>query len=695
MSASQTSQQPASQQPATQKPATQQPPAQNPPADQPPQQPVFRTGINFVRVDAIVTDKQGNPVIDLKQADFEVFEDGKPQSIETFRFVKADGAAPVEAQRPIRTRQDEEQAASNEDSRIFVFFLDDYNVRLGNSMAARKPLVDFVQNSIGANDLLAVMYPLTPIDAVTLTRDHQSVIRVLSTFEGRKYNYEPRNATEQRYALYPAETVERIRRQVSLSAIQGVSIKLGALREGRKALIVVSEGYTALLPPQLRDPVATMPGMGNPNRRNPRAGDNSITEDRAEFVGQLDVQQEMQDVFNAANRSNTAIYTVDPRGLATGEFDIDQNVGFQRSNSSLRQTQDTLRVLADETDGRAFVNRNDFGKAMKQIVTDSSAYYLLGYNSSQAPQDGKFHEIKVRVKRSGADVRSRKGYWALTMADAARTVAAAKPGPPPAVSKALSSISEPSSRTRLVRTWVGTTRGDNGKTHVTFVWEPIAAMPGVRREIPTSVSLIAAAPDGATVWRGNVPEAPAPAATTGTSANGSSGTAAAAPPPPSGYAVSFDAPPGRLQFRMSVNGATGPIDSDDREVTVPDLTAAEVVFGTPRVYIARTPREFQIINKDPDALPTASRDFRRTDRMVIRVEAFGPGNAAVATTAKLLNKQGTRMAEIPVNITAPGQPRMIDFPLSSLAAGEYLLELTAASEGLQSATELIPFRVGG
>jgi VWFA-related protein len=721
MSASQT-QQTASQQPAPQQPAAQQPPQtppdQPPPQQPPPQQPpVFRTGISFVRVDAIVTDKQGNPVVDLKQTDFDVLEDGKPQTIETFRFVKADGAAPVEAQRPIRTRADEETAAANEDSRIFVFFLDDYHVRLGNSMAARKPLVDFVQNSIGANDLLAVMYPLTPIDAVTLTRDHQSVIRVLSTFEGRKFNYEPRNATEQRYALYPAETVERIRRQVALSAIEGLSVKLGALREGRKAVIVVSEGYTAMLPPQLRDPVATMPGFGNPNRRNPTAGDNSMLEDRAEFSGQLDVQQEMQDVFNAANRSNTALYTVDPRGLATGEFDIDQNVGFQKSNASLRQTQDTLRVLADETDGRAFVNRNDFGKAMKQIVSDSSAYYLLGYNSTQAPQDGKFHEIKVKVKRGGTEVRSRKGYWALTTADAARTAASAtKLGPPPAVSKALSSITEPSSRARLIRTWVGTTKGDNGKTRVTFVWEPIAAMPGVRREMATSVALIAAAPDGATVYRGNVPDAAAPAsngsasngsasngsASNGSASNGSaanggpSSTASPAPAPPSGYAVTFDAPPGRLQFRMSVNGANGPLDSDDREVIVPDLTSAEVIFGTPRVYIARTPREFQTINKDPNALPTASRDFRRTDRMVIRIDAYGPGNAVVATAAKLLNKQGARMADVPVNAPATaGQSNLIDFPLASLAAGEYLLELTATSEGLPPATELIPFRVGG
>ena len=74
--------------------------------------------------------------------DFEVLEDGKPQTVETFRLIKVDArGARVTPQRAIRTRDDEETAAADEDSRIFVFFLDDYHVRLGNSMAARKPLV--------------------------------------------------------------------------------------------------------------------------------------------------------------------------------------------------------------------------------------------------------------------------------------------------------------------------------------------------------------------------------------------------------------------------------------------------------------------------------------------------------------------------------------------------------------------------
>jgi VWFA-related protein len=658
-------------------PAEQQKPAEQPPPQQP-QQPTFRAGINFVRVDVIVSDKTGAPVSDLKQTDFEVLEDGKPQTIEQFRLIKIDSSAPVETTRAIRSRADEEAAAADEDARIFVFFLDDYHVRLGNSMAARKPMSEFIQNNLSVRDLVAVMYPLTPIDAVTLTRDHQSVIRALERFEGRKFNYEPRNSIEERYALYPAEVVERIRRQVALSAVEGLAVKLGALREGRKAIIMVSEGFTSVLPPQLRDPVASMPGMGNPNRRNPMAGVGNINEDRADFMGQVDIQQEMRDVFNAANRNNTAIYTVDPRGLATGEFDINENVALTRSNDSLRQTQDTLRVLADETDGRAIVNRNDLAKAMKQIVTDSSAYYLLGYNSSQAPQDGKFHEIRVRVKRPGMQVRSRKGYWALTAAEA--TVATApKVGPPPAVNRALASIAEPA-RGRFVRTWVGTAPGANGKTRVTLVWEPVPAAPGVRRETATSVSLIAAAPDGETYFRGRVPETDPPA--------GSSGPAS----------VTFEVPPGKLQLRMAIGGGANgtTLDNDDREIVVPDLTVPEVLLPTPRVYVARTGREYQTLVKDSNALPTANREFRRTDRLIVRALALAPQGAPVTVTSRLLNKQGQKMVDLPVTAaSAAGEPYVVDFPLSSLAPGEYLLELSAASAGQQPKTELIAFRLEG
>ena len=158
--------------------------------------------------------------------------------------------------------------------------------------------------------------------------------------------------------------------------------------------------------------------MSNPGgRSSPMTGENSPREETAAFFAQSDLYSQMRDVFTAANRNNAAIYSLDPRGLTPFEFGIDEAVGPNQDRRTLQMTQDTLRSLADETDGRAIVNRNDLLPGLAQIVRDSSFYYLLGYNSTQAPSDGKFHQITVRLKRRGLDVRARKGYWALTAED--------------------------------------------------------------------------------------------------------------------------------------------------------------------------------------------------------------------------------------------------------------------------------------
>ena len=148
-----------------------------------------------------------------------------------------------------------------------------------------------------------------------------------------------------------------------------------------------------MLPPQLRTADASMGPMGNSAAAIPMTGENSQREETAAFFGESDLYSQLRDVFTAANRNNTAIYSLDPRGLTPFEFGIDEAVGPNQDRRSLRMTQDTLRSIADETDGRAIVNRNDLAPGLAQIVRDSSYYYLLGYNSTQAPTDGKFHEI--------------------------------------------------------------------------------------------------------------------------------------------------------------------------------------------------------------------------------------------------------------------------------------------------------------
>src|SRR5213075_1949348 len=121
-----------------------------------------------------------------------------------------------------------------------------YHVRRGASMAVRGQLAQFVQTNLGPSDMIGVMYPLESTASVRMTRNHSAVTRGLQQFIGRKFEYEPKNQYEESYAHYPTEVVEKIRNQVSLSALKALIVHMGTLQEGRKALILVSEGYTSL-----------------------------------------------------------------------------------------------------------------------------------------------------------------------------------------------------------------------------------------------------------------------------------------------------------------------------------------------------------------------------------------------------------------------------------------------------------------
>ncbi len=685
-------QQPASPPPASPPPASapQQPamvqptPAgQQPAADpQQPPPPRIRTGINYVRVDVFVTDKAGEPVLDLTKDEFTLAEDNKPQSIDAFSVVKVDSVATaVESGPPraIRNDFDEEREAQRPDVRLFVILLDDYHVRRGNDMSVRKPLIEFVQNQLAPADMVAIMYPLTPVTDLRFSRDRDATIRAISAFEGRKFDYRPRNMFEEQYAMYPASVVERVRNQVAMDALKGAAVKMGGLREGRKSIIYVSEGLTTMLPAQLNDPNASQPGVNNPYR-----GRTNVPQptDMQMLTATADLNSDMSRVFADCNRQNTSIYAVDPRGLAVFEYGINEAVGLTQDATGLRLSLDTLHALANNTDGRAIVNRNDLAAVMKQIIRDSSGYYLLGYNSTQAPTDGKFHGIKVNVKRRGVDVRARKGYWAYSTEDVARANAiASKPEAPTAVSSALKDLATPA-RDRAAQFWIGTARAENGATRVTFLWEPAPPIPGQPVEAPAArVSLTALSRDGRPLYRAKVPEEPA--APTG--APTAVGVA-------EGGVTSFEVPPGQLDLRIVVEGSRGQvIDSVARQLTVPDYTKVQVSFGTPRVYRVRTVPELQALRAKPDAVPTVDREFSRTDRLHIRLDSYAPGGVTPVVTARLLNRGGTSMSNLQVQ-TPPGRSAEIDLPLSALAAGEYLIEVNAKTES-GTAQEMIAFRV--
>ncbi len=653
--------------------------------------PVFRAGINVVRVDAIVTDGDGNHVSDLQASDFEVYEDGVLQTVESFDLVEISAIAALDAEPPggISNRNDVEREAARADVRVFVIFFDDYHVRWGNGQRASMQITEFLQKNLIPTDLVAVMYPLTPLIDLRFTRDHERIIDQVNNWYGRKYDYEPLNVFEQEYVYYPTETVELIRNAVSLSAINALTIHLGGIRESRKNVLLVSEGYTYYVPPELRGGSAILgPNQG----QTPVAGDSllgtNMYEDSQQVFAKAAMYEDLKRLYSSANRFNTAFYTLDPRGLAVFEFDLtsraQSSIGLRDNTEFLRDTQDTLRLLADQTDGRAIVNQNDFIPGLDQMLRDASAYYLLAYNSALGPTDGEFHEIEVRVKRDGVKVRNRPGYWAMSERDVRRALEGPSKEPPRAIDRALNSLAEPR-RGYLVKSWVGTSRGDNGRTKVTFVWEPTRGQSG-RDEVPARVLVTAMGESGGSSYRGRVPE-PEGASGRGLAASKAGADGTERP------MVSFEADPGTLQMSLAVEGETGEvIDRTRDEIEIPDFTGPDLVLSTPAFFRARNNLEWQQVVTDWDAIPAVARDFRRTERILLRVEAYAPGTTEPDVTAWLLNRQGTRMFPLVVQPAADGHPYQVDIQPAGLAPGDYVIELkvTTSSDEL---VELVAFRL--
>jgi len=231
----------------------------------------------------------------------------------------------------------------------------------------------------------------------------------------------------------------------------------------------------------------------------------------------------------------------------------------------------------------------------------------------------------------------------------------------------------------LIRPWFGVSRGEGGRTRVTFVWEPAARVPGdrVRRSVSTLLFQARSA-DGAVLFEG-------PVAPTGPAAIDEPGAAPAR--------AIFEMPAGRLRLRMSIrDSASTVLDEDVRELSIRDLKG-DVAVGTLEILRARTAREFQTVAADPNAIPAPGREFSRTERLLIRFDAYGPGTEKPEVTAVLLNRGGSKMSDVQIAPGAAGATHQIDLGLASIPAGEYLIEITGKGASGE-AKELVPFRVG-
>ena len=455
-----------------------------------------------------------------------------------------------------------------------------------------------------------------------------------------------------------------MRNDLVVNALGTLCQYLGSMRDGRKTVLFVSEGMAGTIPAGISTTGSMMPS-------NTTVG----TSREQSFAGSASLLGDLIEVFRAAARNNTSIYTLDPRGLAGSEFDINDTVQSQVDRQVLNESIDTLRTIASNTNGRAIVSRNDPSTDLRQMIRDSSAYYLLGYTSSLAARDGKFHEIQVRVKRRDVEVRARKGYWAYTEEEVAKAMAAPKAPPSRDVQEALDGLATavaPSER-HPVRVWLGTTRGDAGKTTVTFSWEAASDTVSDPANAIDHVAVLATSTTGEKLFEGPVKRDPASA-------------------PRAAGIAKFDAPPGRVRLHMSAETEKNVrVDADDRNVEVPDYTAPGPVITEPIVFRGRTARDIQLLRAATAPIPTAARTFSRTERILLRFQAFGPTGQTPAVTMRLLNAQGDNMAPLPPPTVTPGGYES-DLGLAPLPPGDYLIEINA-QVGAEQIRKLLAIRV--
>jgi len=387
-------------------------PAQQPAAERLPQQPTFRIAVDLVRTDVIVRDGRDQFIADLKPSEFEVWEDGVKQDIVSVslthggRTYNTLSVAPPPPQEGIILPPP--RPTNDAAGRIFILFVDDLHMDFRNTGRIRELFKKIKNELIHEGDMFGIVSTGPSSLAIDLTYDRKRLDEALKKISGA--GLKPSDILMgSESADGPSEV--RYRAHVAFRTAWDLMKNLEQVHNRRKAMIYVSDGYDF-------NPFATSRQKARAEMQ-PNAGQNQdgvSQDDTSELWGrqgqqfaEADLARELADLTRTANRANVTMYTIDPRGLV-GMPDLDEQVDMTEWQDYIRKSQDSLRVLAEETGGIAVVNQNDFNKALKRIDAETSDYYVLGYYSSNPDPLRRNRQIEVKVTRPDANVWSRRGY---------------------------------------------------------------------------------------------------------------------------------------------------------------------------------------------------------------------------------------------------------------------------------------------
>ena len=603
-------------------------------------QPTFKSGVNFVEVDVIVTDRAGVPVRGLRRQDFEVLEDGKPVEAITFTAVDLPAADP-EAVIPAADRSGAAVASNDQaaDGRVLLIVMDDYHVsfdagRAASSRAIARKLVE----RMGPSDLAAVVSTSgRQSTQAEFTSDKARLIEAIGKFFPQAEYGAGGTATQ----AGPGRSsgggsgfgfVNELKARWAMDTLSKASTTLATIPHRRKAILLVSQGLPYSLEEAITNPSAT------------------------------GAFQAFRDFILTAQRNNIAIYPMDPCGL-----DLDQGC-----STDSRQN---LQSLAENTGGFAVINTNAPEQSIDRVIAENGSYYLVGYASPALPYDGKRHRIKVRVREQGLTVRARDGY--VSPRKAPKTA----PGTAP------------------IDALIGAAIQSRGLTmKVAAVPAPLAEKPGatvaVGIELPAAdvvrarsieFTVIAVDVNGDVRARQRFQSSFKPTTTA-----------------PAGWTrlgSRVDVPPGKYQIRVAAVGAEGPGGSVFTEVVVPkftdDLALGGLSLGSPTLTTARLA---ELLARVLPLVPLATREFSGTSQIVAQlpVRAAAKPHGPIKFEARL--HRGDTSIPLPTSsategdVTSPaGAVHQVPLP-ATLEPGVYRLVVEAVL-GPDRATRELAFRI--
>jgi len=386
---------------------------------------VLRTETRLVQLNVVVQNRKGKPVAGLKKEDFTLLDNGKPQDIALFASEAApsrgsvaagkDGAhTTTEAMETLapnvfgnRLRHPDEPPGS-----VAVVLFDALNTSFHDQAYARTQVLAFLRQ-LQPQDHVAIYLLTTKLKVINeFTQDSKSLLQAIEGFQAmpslQQANSSEPDVTMKDTGITDPKGAARVamllndvhsklsdvadaqRVEITARAIEAIANHVSGI-PGRKSLVWISGGF--------------------PISISLSSNDNSPVDSQAQ-----NFTPQMERVARALNQSNMAIYPVDARGLLLEDVLRPSSAYCPGCNTTLQEgqsEQSTMQLLADRTGGHAFYNTNDIKGAIRRTLADGQHSYEIGYYPDHGTWNGAYHTLALRLKKTGATLRYRKGYFAL------------------------------------------------------------------------------------------------------------------------------------------------------------------------------------------------------------------------------------------------------------------------------------------